>query len=262
MEETNALLQLKNIYKNFGGVQALSDVSFDVSKGEIIGLVGDNGAGKSTLIKAIGGLLPDYKGSIIFDGVEEHLNSYEAAKKIGIEIIYQELALIDLFSVVENIFLGKELRKSFFSKLGVLDWKSMYQESKKLLDDLEVSSLKSVALKLPVYNLSGGEKQAIAISRALYEKEKLKLLILDEPTAALGVSKTKDVLDMLKRLNKSVGLTMIIISHSMQDIFAVCDRIIVLRNGRMVGIRDRNSTTINEIISFLTGSKEENYGNN
>ncbi len=262
MNERNKLLKVENVSKNFGGVQALDNVSFDVYEGEILGIVGDNGAGKSTLIKTIGGLFEDYKGSIYFNGEEKHLHSYEKAQELGIEIIYQELALVDLFSVVENIFLGKELRKPGLGKLGILDWTRMHKESAKLLKDLETTTIDLKALTEPVFTLSGGEKQAVAISRALYGKERLRLLILDEPTAALGVNKTKDILDMLKRINKALGLTMLMISHSMPDVFAICDRIIILRNGKLVGIRETESTSIDEIISFITGSKKENYESN
>ena len=262
MDERKKILQVENVSKNFGGTQALIDVSFDVYEGEILGLVGDNGAGKSTMIKTIGGLFADYIGSIYFEGALAKIHSYDAAKKLGIEIIYQELALVELFSVVENIFLGKELRKPGLGKIGIVDWNKMQKESMRLLKDLEVSTLDPKSLSEPVFTLSGGEKQAVALSRALYQKEKLKLLILDEPTAALGVNKTQDVLDMLKRLNKTLGLTMIMISHSMPDVFEICDRIVVLRNGNLVGIREKKSTSVDEIVSFITGSKKEKYENN
>ena len=262
MKNRSVFLQIRDIYKNFGGVQALVNVSLDIYKGEIVGLVGDNGAGKSTLIKVIGGLHDDYKGTIILDGIKTNINSYEKAKKLGIEIIYQELALIDLFSIVANIFLGKELFKPFLGKFGIVDWKKMLNESINLLTELEVNSINLSSLKESVYNLSGGERQAVAICRALYNKENLKLLILDEPTASLGVGRTGEVLELLKQINKILGLTMIIISHRMEDIFEICDRIIVLRNGKLVGVRDKNSTNIDEIVRFIVGGKKENNEKN
>jgi len=237
------ILELKGVSKRFGAVQALEKVDFEVRSGEVMALVGDNGAGKSTLIKGIAGIYPFDDGEVFFGGEKVDIHGPRDAADLGIEIVYQDLALADNLDVVANMFLGRE-------KVGgmwAMDEESMEEEAIKTLDSLSVTTLRSV--RLPVASLSGGQRQAIAVAKAVMWNS--KVVILDEPTAALGVAQTRQVLDLVKTL-RAKGLAVVIISHNLHDIFEVADRITVLRLGKRVNVFDASKTTQQEVVYAIT----------
>ncbi|MBB5082356.1 ATP-binding cassette domain-containing protein [Nonomuraea endophytica] len=239
------VLALEGVSKRFGAVQALSDVSLEVNSGEVLALVGDNGAGKSTMIKVIAGVGPPDEGEIRWQGRPVTIHSPSEAQSLGIATVYQDLALCDNLDVVGNLFLGNEIRR-----LGVLDEVAMEKRSRDLLNTL---SIKIPSVRIPVASLSGGQRQTVAISRSLLGEP--KVVLLDEPTAALGVEQTAQVLDLVERL-RAQGLGVILISHNMVDVKAVADRIAVLRLGRNNGVFDARSTTQEEIIAAITGATD------
>ena len=220
--EDSPLLELKGVSKHFGAVQALTNVDFETRAGEVMALVGDNGAGKSTLIKGIAGIYPFDEGEIYIDGEKVDIHGPRDAAALGIEIVYQDLALADNLDVVANMFLGRETVSSFRR----IDEVSMEKASLKTLDSLAVTSIRSA--RQQVAGLSGGQRQAVAVAKAVMWNS--RLVILDEPTAALGVAQTRQVLDLVRRL-AARGLGVVIISHNLHDIFKVSDRITVLRLG-------------------------------
>ncbi len=242
-DNTNPLLELKGVSKSFGAVQALQKVDFDVRAGEIMALVGDNGAGKSTLIKGIAGIYPFDEGEIYFDGRKVNIHGPKEAANLGIEIVYQDLALADNLDVVANMFLGRER----VQWPGRLDEVSMEQTCLETLDSLSVTTVQSV--RLPVASLSGGQRQAIAVAKAVMWNS--RLVILDEPTAALGVAQTRQVLDLVKRL-RDKGLGVVVISHNLHDIFEVSDRITVLRLGQRVKVFESAHTNQQEVVHAIT----------
>mgnify|MGYP003340644841 FL=1 len=245
MENRTPVIELKSIRKSFGAVQVLNEVNFVAYAGEVTALVGDNGAGKSTLIKGIAGVQPYDSGQIYFEGNEVQIKAPMEASELGIEVVYQDLALCDNLDVVQNMFLGREM-----VHIVSLDEDTMEQKAKKTLADLSVRNISTVRQK--VSNLSGGQRQTVAIARSvLWEK---KLVILDEPTAALGVSQTRQVLKMVRRLADS-GLAVILISHNMQEVTAVADRIQILRLGQMVANLKAKETNINAIVGHITGAE-------
>lgn len=219
------ILELKGISKRFGAVQALTKVDFRAIPGEVMALVGDNGAGKSTLIKGIAGIYPLDEGEVFFEGKPVRIHSPRDAAALGIEIVYQDLALADNLDVVANMFLGRE-RVNRFRRLNEA---VMEQQCIDTLTGLAVSTLRSV--RVPISALSGGQRQSVAIAKAVMWNS--KVVILDEPTAALGVAQTRQVLDLVRRLADK-GLAVILISHNLHDIFEVADRITVLRLGYRV----------------------------
>ena len=241
---TRPLLELKGVSKSFGAVRALTDVDFEVHAGEVVALVGDNGAGKSTLVKAISGIQPGDSYEAKFDGEPVTLSSPQDGTRLGIATVYQDLALADNLDIVENIFLGHELLAT-----GLLDEVAMEQRSLSLLDELSVTTIKSV--RNEVGALSGGQRQSVAIARSLLGDP--KVVMLDEPTAALGVAQTRQVLDMVKRL-RDRGLGVVVISHNLADIFEMADRIIVLRLGQRVATFDRRSSTPEQVVGAITGA--------
>ena len=247
MAET-PLLELRGVSKRFGAVQALSAVDFRSMPGEVMALVGDNGAGKSTLIKGIAGIYPFDEGEIYFDGQQVHIHGPRDVAALGIEIVYQDLALADNLDVVANMFLGRERTRSFWR----LDEASMEQASLETLDSLSVTTISSV--RQAVAGLSGGQRQAIAVAKAVMWNS--RLVILDEPTAALGVAQTRQVLDLVRRL-AGKGLAVILISHNLYDIFEVSDRITVLRLGRKVGELVAAETTQQAVVHAITAGKLE-----
>jgi D-xylose transport system ATP-binding protein len=247
MAET-PLLELRGVSKRFGAVQALSAVDFRSMPGEVMALVGDNGAGKSTLIKGIAGIYPFDEGEIYFDGQQVHIHGPRDVAALGIEIVYQDLALADNLDVVANMFLGRERTRSFWR----LDEASMEQASLETLDSLSVTTISSV--RQAVAGLSGGQRQAIAVAKAVMWNS--RLVILDEPTAALGVAQTRQVLDLVRRLADK-GLAVILISHNLYDIFEVADRITVLRLGRKVGELVAAETTQQAVVHAITAGKLE-----
>jgi len=239
------VLELHGVSKRFGAVQALYDVDLSVAKGEVVALVGDNGAGKSTLIKCIGGIHPVDEGELRFEGTPVTIADPREASALGIEIVYQDLALADNLDVVQNMFLGRERYRSGF--LRRLDEESMEQAAIATLDSLSVTTLRSV--RQPVASLSGGQRQSVAVAKAVMWNS--KLVILDEPTAALGVAQTRQVLDLVHRLVET-GLGVVLISHNLHDVFEVAHRIAVLRLGQKVAELDARATNQQEVVEEIT----------
>ena len=237
------LLEIRDLSKTFGSVQALTDVDFEVRAGEVMALVGDNGAGKSTLIKCIAGIHGYDSGEIFFDGKPVTIHGPKDAAKLGIEVVYQDLALCDNLDVVQNMYLGREIRDFLFR----LKEPAMEQRSAETLKGLRVTTIKSI--RQTVATLSGGQRQSVAVARAVMWNS--KLVILDEPTAALGVAQTEQVLALVRRLAEQ-GLAVILISHNLHDIFETATRITVLRLGRNVGIYERAKTTQQEVVQAIT----------
>lgn len=246
--EKQPLLMLTNVSKHFGAVQALSNVDFASYPGEVMALVGDNGAGKSTLIKGIAGIYGFDGGQVSFEGKPVRIENPKDSAALGIEVVYQDLALADNLDVVANMFLGRERTRSFWR----LDESNMEQACIETLDSLSVSTLRSV--RQAVAGLSGGQRQAIAVAKAVMWNS--KLVILDEPTAALGVAQTRQVLDLVRRLADR-GLAVILISHNLHDIFEVADRITVLRLGRKVAEYMAANTSQQEVVHAITAGKME-----
>ena len=244
------MLEVRGITKRFGGLTAVDRVDLTVFPGEVVALLGDNGAGKSTLIKMISGVYHPDGGQIFFQGKEVRLASPAAALELGIETLYQDLALAENLDVFSNIFLGREKTRPFLGLIPVLDHETMHTESKKVLDRLEIEI---PSLRKLIKNLSGGQRQAVAIGRSIYWNA--KLLIMDEPTAALGVQEQRKVLDLV-RLLRGQGIPVILISHQMYDVFAVTDRLVVMRRGKKVAERLTKETTTDEVVSLITGAEE------
>jgi D-xylose transport system ATP-binding protein len=240
------ILELKGVSRSFGAVQALWKVDFDLRPGEVMALVGDNGAGKSTLIKGIVGIFPFDEGEIYFEGKKVDIHGPKDVADLGIEVVYQDLALADNLDVVANMFLGREMMLRPWS----LDEESMEEAAIKTLDSLSVSTLRSV--RQTVAELSGGQRQAIAVAKAVMWNS--KVVILDEPTAALGVAQTRQVLDLVKTL-RDKGLGVVVISHNLHDIFEVSDRITVLRLGQRVNVFESKETTQEEVVYAITAGQ-------
>jgi len=241
------LLRLQGITKTFGAVRALDDVNLEVHAGEVVALVGDNGAGKSTLIKTISGAGPADGGTITFDGREVSVRSPTDSKALGIAAVYQDLALCDNLDVVENLYLGREER-AHDQPFSRLDEVAMEQHAIELLAELQVKTLASVRTEVGM--LSGGQRQSVAIARSLLGDP--KIVILDEPTAALGVAQTAQVLALVSRL-KARGLGVILISHNLSDVFEVADRIVVLRLGRNGGEYPATDDQRQAVVAAITG---------
>lgn len=246
------MLSVKHLTKRFGGLTAVNRVSLDVFPGEVVGLVGDNGAGKSTLIKMISGVYQPTEGEIFFEGKRAHIAKPSDARELGIETIYQDLALAGNLHVGANIFLGRERKKHYLGGLvRVLDERFMLREAQKLLVDLDVN-IPSLTQKID--KLSGGQRQAVAIARALYWNA--RLMIMDEPTNNLGVAQQAEVLELIARL-RDQGVPVIVISHTMRDIFAVSDRIVVLHRGRKVADKRKAETSTEEIVQYIMGARDD-----
>ncbi len=251
MDTSHPLLEMRGINKSFGAVQALHNVDFCVYPGELVGLVGDNGAGKSTLVKIISGVERADSGTILFEGKEVHITSPDAAKRLGIETLYQNLALINNLDMVANMFLGRERTiPILFGAIKILKQREMERETIELLERLKIN-LGSVREKVEV--LSGGQRQAIALSRAVGWGK--KLVLLDEPTAALGVRESGQALDLIRRL-KDHNVAAVFISHNLEHVFSVVDRVVVLRRGHIRGERKIRDVVGDEIVSMITGSSE------
>jgi D-xylose transport system ATP-binding protein len=240
------VLQLRGISKSFGSVQALTDVDLEVRRGEVLALVGDNGAGKSTLIKTVAGIHGADAGEIYFEGQPVHITGPKDAARLGIEVVYQDLALCDNLDVVANMYLGRESHDAFQR----LKEPEMEQRTATTLKSLAVTTIRSI--RQQVATLSGGQRQSVAVARAVMWNS--KLVILDEPTAALGVAQTEQVLALVKRLGEQ-GLAVILISHNLHDVFEVADRITVLRLGRNAGEFDRSKTTQEEVVHAITAGQ-------
>jgi D-xylose transport system ATP-binding protein len=241
------LLSLKGINKSFGPVHVLKDVHLDIYPGQVTALVGDNGAGKSTLIKCIAGIYTPESGEIIFEGNKVDIDGPRAATALGIEIVYQDLALCDNLDIVHNMFLGREEKRGF-----TLNETSMESLARKTLDGLNVRTVKSI--RQTVSSLSGGQRQTVAIARAVLWNS--KVVVLDEPTAALGVAQTEQVLNLVRRLADN-GLAVVLISHNLNDIFQVADNIAALYLGNMAAQVKKTDVTTNQVIELITTGKSE-----
>ena len=241
------IYEVKDVSKSYGAVVALDGASLQLHEGEVIGLVGDNGAGKSTLIKCIAGIYNIDHGDYFFEGNKVHVGGPRDATALGIEIVYQDLALCDNLDIVHNMFLGREVKKGI-----TLNEEEMEALARKTLDGLSVRTVKSI--RQTVASLSGGQRQTVAIARAVLWNS--KVVILDEPTAALGVAQTEQVLIPVKTL-ASHGVAVIIISHNISDVFKVADQISVLYLGRMVAHLNTRTTTYDEVIAYITGTKTQ-----
>jgi D-xylose transport system ATP-binding protein len=239
------VIELRDVVKSFGPVDVLKGVNLKAYAGKVTALVGDNGAGKSTLIKGLSGVQPYDSGTVLFEGQEVKIHDPREAAALGIEVVYQDLALCENLDIVQNMFLGREETMQ-----GTLDEPSMELQATKALQSLSVRTVKSVRQK--VSSLSGGQRQTVAIARSVLRNS--KLVILDEPTAALGVAQTEQVLNLVRRLADS-GVAVIIISHNLQDVFKVCDDIAVLYLGKMVTQIETSKTNQNDVVGYITGTK-------
>ena len=245
----NALLEARGVTKRFGAVDALRGASFSIYPGEVVALMGDNGAGKSTLIKTICGVYGPDDGEILFHGDSIAGRSPSEIHAMGIETVYQDLALAPDLDTAANLYLGREvLAKGVLGWLGVLDKKRMATHAQQVLTDLSVNIKDATA---PVAMLSGGQQQSVAVARAVTWAS--ELVIMDEPTAALGVPQTRAVLDLIRRVRDS-GRSVVLISHSLPDVMAVADRIEVLRLGRRVARLVTGDTTEEQIVGAMTGA--------
>jgi D-xylose transport system ATP-binding protein len=240
------LLELRGVSKHFGAVIALHEVDFKVYPGSVTALVGDNGAGKSTLIKCVAGIYHIDDGEVFFDGQQVHISGPRDAANLGIEIVYQDLALADNLDVVQNMFLGREELEA----LHTLNETTMEARARDTLKSLSVTTIRSV--RQTVAGLSGGQRQSVAVAKAVMWNS--RLVILDEPTAALGVALTRQVLDLVKRLADQ-GLAVMIISHNLHDVFEVADNITVLRLGQNVAEFKRKDVTQEQVVSAITSGK-------
>jgi len=240
----SSLLDVHDVTKRFGGVQALAGVSFSVETGEVLGLMGDNGAGKSTLMKTVAGVQRPDAGGLRLRGREISLRSPRDAAAQGIAVVYQDLALVDSRDVAANVYLGREL-----TRFGFLRKRQMQSEARRVIDSLgiRISSVRSL-----VGGTSGGQRQCVAIARAVHQGG--DLVLLDEPTAALGPEQQANVLDLIRRL-RAQGKTVIVVSHNIEHVMDVCDRVVVMRAGRVAGIRRVAETTASEVIHLIMGSE-------
>lgn len=247
----DVIVSLRDIRKTFGGVEALRGASLDVRRGEVMALVGDNGAGKSTFIKTIMGVHQPTSGRIFIDGQETTIPDPKAARALGIEAIYQDLALVGTFDLVRNFFLGRERVKSYFGGLiTVLDHKTMREEAMQVLTE-------RVGIRIgnpyaSAYVMSGGQRQAVAIGRAIHSDA--RLIIMDEPTAALGVEETERVLSIIDRLREQ-GLTILVISHNLEHVFRCASRIAVMHRGQVTAVLDKDQVSRQDVVGHIMGSR-------
>jgi D-xylose transport system ATP-binding protein len=237
------ILELRGVSKAFGSVQALREADFEVRNGEVMALVGDNGAGKSTLIKCVAGIYSIDGGEVLFEGRRVNIHGPKDAARLGIEVVYQDLALCDNLDVVQNMYLGREVH----GVLQRLREPEMETRTASTLETLSVTTIRSI--RQPVASLSGGQRQSVAVARAVMWNS--RVVLLDEPTAALGVAQTRQVLDLVKRLADQ-GLAVVLISHNLHDVFEAATRITVLRLGRTIGVYERERTTQQEVVEAIT----------
>ena len=241
-----SLLEVRSVSMSFGAIRAVNDLSFDVNQGEVVGLMGDNGAGKSTIVKLIAGNFPPTEGEIAVDGQICHFHKPIEARAKGIEVVYQDLALADNLTAAQNVFLGRELKKGMWP-FNILDKQAMIERSEELFGELKSETRPRDIVK----KMSGGQRQAVAIARTRLSNA--KLVLMDEPTAAISVRQVAEVLELIRRL-KSQGVAVMLISHRMPDVFAVCDRIIVMRRGAKVADKFTAETSPEEITGLITGA--------
>jgi len=244
-QKSTPLLEVKGVTKKFGGILALNKVNLKLYCKEILALLGDNGAGKSTLIKVISGIYQADEGEIFMEGKKVIIASPHDARNLGIETVYQDLALFSVLDVQTNLFMGREIRKKF----GILNKNLMRKETVKILAKLKI---KVKSINQQVRSLSGGQQHAIAIGRAVYVGNTPRIVLMDEPTAGLGVEESNKLLDLILEL-KSKGISVILISHNLDHVFTVADRAVVLRSGRLMGERRIRDTNRNEIIKMMLG---------
>ena len=243
-----ALLELKNISKEFGAIRALGDVSFSIAPGEVVGLMGDNGAGKSTLVKIISGIYQPTSGTVQFEDRLAHIHSPGEARRLGIETVYQDLALADNLTAAGNIFLGRELKFNV-GPFRFLRHRAMNERAAELFAELKSETRANDLVRL----MSGGQRQAVAIARTRLADA--KLILMDEPTAAISVRQVAEVLSLIHRL-KDAGIAVILISHRMPDVFSVCERVIVMRRGNKVADKPIAQSSPEEVTALITGAKE------
>ena len=239
-----ALLDVRDVSKRFGGVQALDGISFSVERGEVLGLMGDNGAGKSTLMKTLAGAHRPDSGGLVFRGEDIVLRSPRDAAAQGIAVVYQDLALVNTRDVAANVYLGRELT----NRVGFLRRREMRAQAREVIDSL---SIRIRSVRSPVGGMSGGQRQSVAVARAVHQGS--ELVLLDEPTAALGPAQQANVLELIRKL-RDQGTTVIVVSHNIEHVMAVCDRIVVMRAGRVAGIRTVAATSATEVIHLIMGS--------
>lgn len=244
-----AILELLNVSKHFGAIQAVNDVSFSLEAGEVIGLMGDNGAGKSTLVKMIAGNFQPSHGSLQMDGQSLVMHRPVDARRHGIEIVHQDLALCNNLTAAANVFLGREMHR-WIGPVRVLDYASMYRRAGEIFAELKSETRPRDLIQ----NMSGGQRQAVAIARTRLSKA--KVVLMDEPTAAISVRQVAEVLSLIQRL-RDQGVTVVLISHRMPDVFTVADRVIVLRRGRKVADKKISQSSPEEVTGLITGAIEQ-----
>ncbi len=246
------ILEAQGISKHYGGINALDDVDLDLRRGEVLAIVGDNGAGKSTLIKAITGAIPRSSGRIFIDGSEVRIETPTDAKAVGIETVYQDLALVNELSITKNVFLGREIvRDGILGRLfGALDFRRMDAEIRDLFNKLDI---RITDIYRDAQAFSGGQRQAVALSKTVMFGK--RIAILDEPTAALGVRESKMAMDLVASL-KDHGLSVIMITHNMQHVLNYCDRVMVLRLGRVAAVREVKTIDGDTLVGLITGAIE------
>ena len=244
-----AVLELTNISKHFGAIHAVNDVSFSIEPGEVVGLMGDNGAGKSTLVKMIAGNFRPTEGSMKMDGAELVLHKPVDARRHGIEIVHQDLALCNNLTAAANVFLGRELRRGV-GPFRVLDYASMYRRAGEIFKELKSETRPRDLVK----QMSGGQRQAVAIARTMLSEA--KIVLMDEPTAAISVRQVAEVLNLIREL-RGKGIAVVLISHRMPDVFTVADRVIVMRRGRKVADKQIDKSSPEEVTGLITGAIEQ-----
>ena len=244
-----AVLELINISKHFGAIQAVNDVSFTIEAGQVVGLMGDNGAGKSTLVKMIAGNFRPSEGTMRMDGADLVMHKPVEARQHGIEIVYQDLALCDNLTAAANVFLGRELRRGF-GPIRILDYSKMYRRAAQIFAELKSETRPRDLVK----QMSGGQRQAVAIARTRLSEA--KIVLMDEPTAAISVRQVAEVLNLIRHL-RDQGIAVVLISHRMPDVFDVADRVIVMRRGRKVADKNIAATSPEEVTGLITGAIEQ-----
>lgn len=240
-----AVLELTNISKHFGAIQAVNDISLSIESGEVVGLMGDNGAGKSTLVKMIAGNFMPSHGTIRLDGREVHFHRPVDARRHGVEIVHQDLALCNNLTAAANVFLGRELH----TPLGILDYGGMYRRAGELFKELKSETRPRDLVK----SMSGGQRQAVAIARTMLSEA--RIVLMDEPTAAISVRQVAEVLNLIRQL-RDRGIAVVLISHRMPDVFTVADRVIVMRRGRKVADKKIADSSPEEVTGLITGAIE------
>ncbi|MER8425214.1 ATP-binding cassette domain-containing protein [Mesorhizobium sp. M1403] len=244
-----AVLELTNISKHFGAIQAVNDVSLSIEAGQVVGLMGDNGAGKSTLVKMIAGNFPPSHGAMQMDGKELILHKPVEARQHGIEIVHQDLALCNNLTAAANVYLGRELRRGL-GPLRILDYAAMYKRAGQIFAELKSETRPRDLVK----QMSGGQRQAVAIARTMLSQA--KIVLMDEPTAAISVRQVAEVLNLIRHL-RDQGIAVVLISHRMPDVFDVADRVIVMRRGRKVADKTIASSSPEEVTGLITGAIEQ-----